>query len=445
MKLLFIVISTLLVFNPLAASKTCGTAKVNSRPAKIKLLPPISVDGSALFTYKNSSEYNDDDVFVQVVGVNPKTGAQCFIAYDSLGNPSYYDVDQPCDCQKFSYPLSYFPKNTLTNGRSIYLPMLDGARLYTSIQEKMTFGVVENSQGVWTICAPNPFNTSDPNINILWDKTEFAVDSQIVFINPTAVDNFSLPIHVQETGVDGSSQGGGLSVSRSEVFASAQEEFVSDGSFWTKLISLKPSMIFSPIYAASSGLIPVNFLQKSGWINSFISVYSLHALYVDMSESFPISEGGGIWQGLINPKTRVITFNRQLDDSHPKIDPVTLTLPQNSAELLAGAGPSWKISSALQAALARNISCAIDTNTLSLSEPLCQAYFIKNKDRFYQINPELPVNLQFIDYYSKILHSFGDHKIYTLPYDDELKQSGAASYPKDKFFSGLIELSKIGS
>jgi hypothetical protein len=445
MRLHLIILSTLILTTQLSAQKTCGYSQIKNRTLKFSLLPPINPDGAALFQYKNSSEYTDETIFLQVVGTNPSTGAQCFISYDQDGNPSYFDVTSSCDSQNFSYPLSYFPNSSTSSERSIYLPMLAGARLYTSIEEKMTFEVIQNAQGVWTICAPNPFNTSDPNINILWDKTEFTVDSNTVFINPTAVDDFSLPIHVQETGKDGSSQEGGLSVSRSEVFKIAQDEFTSAGSIWPKLISLKPSMIFSPMYASASGLIPTQFLEESGWLDGFLKLFSKSAMLIDVSESFPISEGGGIWEGLVDPTTRIITFNRQIDNDHPKVDPVYLTVPVNSQEIITGAGPSWQISSALQAALARNLSCAIDTNTLSLQEPLCQTYFVKNKDNFYKINAALPENVQFIDHYSKVLHSFGDHKIYTLPYDDELNQSGAASYSKDNFLSGLIELFKIGS
>jgi hypothetical protein len=138
-----------------------------------------------------------------------------------------------------------------------------------------------------------------------------------------------------------------------------------------------------------------------------------------------------------------MTFKRQVDDDHPQIDPVTLNLPENSNEILAGAGPSWGIQTTLQGALSRNLSCAIVTNTVSLTDPLCQSYFIKNQDNFYKPNAALPENVQYIDHYSKVLHSFGDHKIYTFPYDDELNQSGAAVFQVDEYFSGSIELGRI--
>jgi hypothetical protein len=103
-----------------------------------------------------------------------------------------------------------------------------------------------------------------------------------------------------------------------------------------------------------------------------------------LSESFPISLGGGIWEGIVDPSTHVVTLKRQVDKEHPKIEPATLNLPENSNEILAGAGPSWGI----------------------------------KQDKFYQTKSIPPENVQYIDHYSKVLYSFGDHKIYTFPYND---------------------------
>jgi Beta-1,3-glucanase len=443
MRVSLLVFSAIVSLSSLQANQTCGYCHVRPRPIKIVLSPPISPDGSALFSYKNNSEFSDDDIYIQVVGVNPKTGAQCFVSYDSQGNPTYQDVSKSSASTDYSYPLSYFVAQGLNQERSLYLPKLDGARLYSSINHKMTFPVIENDQGVWTICAPNLLNPSDPNNSILWDKTEFAVNDQVIFINPTAVDNFCLPLHVQETSIDGSYQGGGLKIAKTQVSEAALKAFNSASGIWPTLISQKPPVIFSPLFASSCGLIHPQFLKEAGWNTGFEEFFSKQTLLVDLSESFPISLGGGLWEGTVDPSTHVMTFKRHLDDEHPQIDPVTLNLPDNSYEILAGAGPAWGIKNNLQAALSRNLACGIVTNTISLTEPLCQTYFIQNQDKFYQTNSSLPDNIQYIDHYSKVLHSFGDHKIYTFPYDDELNQSGAAVFPTDQFFSGCIELGRI--
>jgi hypothetical protein len=408
-------------------------------------IPPISPSGAALFHYQNNSGIADDLVFIQVVGVDPNNGKQCFIQYDNEGNPSYFDVTASIDSSYFSYPVSYFNKNHENNQISFYLPKLLGARVYTSLHQKMTFQVIKNNRGAWTICAPNPLDPNDPNKNILWDKTEYTVDSNVVFINPTAVDDFCLPIHCQEVGTDGSSQSGGILVSRKEVFDDVNQEFLKAQGPWPLLISSSPSLIYSPIFAAAVGIFPKDYLVTSGWIDAFKKLFSTTDLIIDASESLPPNLRGGIWRGRINTKTNVITFNRDIDTKHPKIQPVQLTLPTNINELLSGSGPSWDIiaGDALQAVLARNLSVAIDTNTLSTTQALSKTYFESVSFSFYEENQSLPPELQFIDHYSKVLHSLANHQIYTIPYDDELNQSGAASYTLNTFAGGLITLNPV--
>ena len=145
---------------------------------------------------------------------------------------------------------------------------------------------------------------------------------------------------------------------------------------------------------------------------------------------------------MINVKTSEIIFNRKIDATHPEILPVSITLPMNASELIGGNGLSWNINpeNPLQCLFARDISCAIDTNTLSTTQPLNQAYFKANQQNFYTHNPELPAALQFIDLYSKVLHSYGNHQIYTIAYDDELGQSGSACYILKMYSLGTITL-----
>lgn len=408
-------------------------------------LPPIAPDGSALFSYQNNSGKNDEQIFLQVTGVNPHTNNQCFIIYNSEGTPSYFDVLEKVDSRDFAYSLAHFPDESAGSGKTLYLPTLNGARLYTSINKKLEFLVVQNDLGQWTIAAPNPLNPSDPNRNIIWDKTEFAVNPEAIFINPTAVDNFSLPLYSEETGKDGSKQSGGIKISRKTVFNDIKKAFHRAGSPWTHLISGTPSLIYSPIYGAATGVFPRNLMVKTGWLNAFKDVFSATPLLIDAEESLPVDKGGGIWQGIIDPVTNIITLVRIVDERHPAVPPAFITLPINIDEILAGTGPSWNIEpgNELQLVFARNLCCAIETNTLSTTEALNQTYFKQHAAEFYLHNPQLPKALQFIDHYSKVLHSYGDHQIYTFPYDDELGQSGAASYVPENYAGGTIILGPL--
>ena len=79
--------------------------------------PTISREGSALFTYSNLSGLRDDQIFVQVIGVNPNTGNQCFIQYDRKGSPRYIDVKEKIDSQRYAYSLTNFPNPEEKNER----------------------------------------------------------------------------------------------------------------------------------------------------------------------------------------------------------------------------------------------------------------------------------------------------------------------------------------
>lgn len=139
----------------------------------LEKLPSISFNGSTVFIHSSNREIPDEEIFIQVVGVNPITRHPCFIQYDEEGNPSYYDVLSKVGSEDYAFPLTYFPKNRERNSRTLYLPKLEEAKIYTSIGRKIVFLVVENEEGEWAILAPNPLNPEDFNHNILWNKAEF--------------------------------------------------------------------------------------------------------------------------------------------------------------------------------------------------------------------------------------------------------------------------------
>lgn len=413
--------------------------KFSSIPVNPPAPPNPPVTKTFPFTYENHSGKSDSDIYIQIIGTDPKTGQQCFIKYDSQGRPSYVDARPGLNPADYSFPLSYFPKSPDGKGHTLNLPELNGGRIYTSIGAKMPCTVNYAPKiGQYLIC-PN-LNTS-----LVMDKTEFTIDKGSVFFNPTAVDDFSLPISVEEQGKDGTSQKGGISsVSRQKIWQEMENEFGKAGGPWSKLISQKPPIIYSPVDAANLGIFPEDYFQKSGFMNAFSQEFSTHDLQVDAGESFPNT---GVFKGKYDPATGTMTFTGMFEGKETS---VTLKIPNTTSGLLLGNGPSWGITKgepkaiqALKSALARNISVAIDTNTLTTQAPLSKKYFIAHQKDFYKENPDMPSGLQFIDHYSKVLHSI-TRDIYTFGYDDEAGQSGGCSYAPDNFKSGTITLGPLG-
>jgi hypothetical protein len=397
---------------------------------KKTLKAPISPDGDALFSLVNKSGKPDSSVFVQVVGTDPKTKKDFFIDYRPDGTFEYVFVHPGQDSKPFSFPILFFEEHDL------YLPVGDGMRMYVSIDDKITFFVDEQHS---KINAPDPHNYSDPSNKFVWDKFEFNVSPGAVFVNPTAVDSISLPIKLYEYGKDGVTLDGGLNIDRGVIFGDLKKVF--DGTKFEKLIAPNGRIVFSPVDGSNVGLFPSDLFVTTGWLDSFKSVYSTYELSVDMSESFPPEKGGGIWRGFV--KEDVLTFVRDVDDTHPKIGAVDIGIPTNVQDWLSGTGSAWKLDSDLKRAIARNVSAAVETNTLTTTEAIGKKYFDTARRVFYTVNYLVPDTLQFINLYSKVLHGYGDHKIYTYSYDDLLDQSGACSLLPDNFASGTIEIGKV--
>jgi hypothetical protein len=385
--------------------------------------PPISPNGDALFSFANKSGRT---AYVQVVGRDKVTGKDFFVKYNPEGTFEYSPAHVGEDSTPFAYPSSFFSDGNL------YLPTGDGMRLYISVDKPLVFMV--NT----TINGPDPHNPSDPNHDILWDKIEFNVSPNAVFTNPTAVDSFSLPLHIEQIEKDGTSQSGGLTTRRSKIFNDIKVAFA--GTSFAGLVANGGRVAFAPKDGAATGFFPNDYLVLTGWLYAFKKFYSTEKIVLDMGESFTPYDGGGIWRGMVEDNN--IVFIRDEDEKHPKIGAVYIGIPTTISEWIGAAGPSWRAANDLERAMVRNIACAVETNTLVADVPLSASYFDGKRSEFYKFNKNAPSDLQFVDAYSKVLHSYGDH-VYTFAYDDELDQSGACSSHPSYFASGVITLGEV--
>ncbi len=491
------------------------------QPTISDLLSPFGYAGSARFIYENKSGKPDDQIYIQVVGTDPITNAQCFIKYNPDGTFKYIDVPLPpgMKSEDFANRLSDFPKSG--DGRAIYLPVGGGMRLYTSLGSPIhmdTTTMVIGGKTIPCIIQPDPHIKDRAGCNMPWDKVEFNVDwgtllqnshdkvhsmddlnkilqvsniskdfpnQGVVFINPTAVDGFALPLFVDAERHGGSKtqpggtipQEGGITSSPDKVFADFRDKInhiPSTGNpdldayikkSWEGLFigSGESTRLLSPMDGSSTGHFPTDFFVKTGWIDKFKSAFSSASMKIDMNES----GGNGVWEMKINPKTNEVTFT---NPGH-QYSPITLKLPTDTQSLLSGTGKGWglpdppdtdpKIS--LERALVRNLSVAIDTNTLtkqsfplkdaagklildSNGKPIVgvgTAYFkyMNSIGRLCAENPEMKGGPQFINPYSSAIHGNApEGQVYAGAYSDEEGRPGAAAQRMSDFEIGHIVL-----
>ena len=180
-------------------------------------LPPTSQTDFVPLVISNNTGLPDNEVYVLIKGIHPTgtgtNGNQCYV--DFSGDPalgSYFDItvgNSSCTFSRdHSYLLSSLP--SLSPGyRLVYLPYLRSGRIYFSIKDPVWLDTI--SAGGGEILDPSPTSFRDVSYYTLYDKCEFSLVSTAsggmtpptnpqdyqLFINPTAVDFFCLPILVQ--------------------------------------------------------------------------------------------------------------------------------------------------------------------------------------------------------------------------------------------------------
>ncbi|MGL5889971.1 MAG: beta-1,3-glucanase family protein, partial [Bacteroidia bacterium] len=125
---------------------------------------------------------------------------------DSSGYIGHLDpVTATTNSSAYSYRIDTMPGyNAADSTLLLYIPHLQSGRCMVSLNYMMQFPPVTGSNGVVSLQEPNINNPGDANSGILFDKFEFSYDttgaSGTLYIDPTAVDFFAIPITISLAG-----------------------------------------------------------------------------------------------------------------------------------------------------------------------------------------------------------------------------------------------------
>lgn len=452
-------------------------------------IPPPLITGYFAIQLINTTGLSDDRLFVIVKGQHTVT-VQSYILFGSNGKGTYADVSDtsqpfsPNYCKKFSELPGH------NHNRYIYVPQpLTSARVYFSIDYPLYMSNVKNVHNLWTIVDPAAFNLNDPNYYTFFDKLEFsygvpaALPNANLYVDPTAVDYFSLPISIQLINPLSSLSQSGLPIARATVFNSVQNIFntydKTSGHVWSKLFLtyvanpfndptvLANLRIVSPrssinntagLSANPNHAFPNDYLVNSAtygfdYVNDIWNFYDdagTNRLRIDANEiqSGPPTDDYRYVGSVIGG---VFTFN-SVSGGGPTptwtmqkpTGPIYSTFP-----FFAGAGfnDDGEVNNTAGAIIVRQFTAAFDVGILPINftagNYMTQAYFIsqKNLNKYYTINTEWGApganNGPFYDLYSKAIHSFS-HPLYSFAYDDELGQDGTLNTNVEQKNSYLI-------
>lgn len=394
----------------------------------------------------NSRIADDNNVYVMIKALNPSTGQDCFIHFDThTGQGSCEDVTGSTEPSHYSYKLADFPQD---NGKhKVYLPKVASGRIYFSLGYPMDMFVDSNSH---KIIDPDGFKPRDSNYYTLYDKVEFSYTDAGTWINPTAVDFFSIPLSIEQAGSLPETKAG-LSEKRTTIIDTIQNVFAANdktqAKAWNSLFlnysdDKKPSTLlrfmapgkamvkdvpgtqpFDPNYLANTQTYGFNY------IDTLWDYYTRNSVVINCSEIrsfFPLDNY--IFTGRVVGDQFV--FTNQTGSYQETIDK-----PKESRVFFAGAGiPFNAPNNTPKAVIVRQLTSAFEVGLLPAkdSQLIDANYFKDTRGSFYQNNPLLPQTAQgpWYDLYSKALHSFGQEQpIYTFAYDDALGQDGTLHDP----------------
>src|ERR1700761_4915241 len=154
---------------------------------------PASADEAPLpFTVTNQTG-RGDAVFLYVLGTNLTTGKLGYANASGQFTEWTGGAATPVPAPDVSIP---GPANGAST--TIQIPRNMSGRIYESIGQKLVFKLTTDG-----LVQPAPWAAGDPNANILFDWSEFTLNSSGLFLNSTQVDMFAIPQSVSVTGSDG--------------------------------------------------------------------------------------------------------------------------------------------------------------------------------------------------------------------------------------------------
>ncbi|MEM1283717.1 MAG: beta-1,3-glucanase family protein [Chlamydiota bacterium] len=399
----------------------------------------------------NTNLFQNADVYFLVKGINPVTGNECFLFFDDNGQGQYVDITKDTKSKDFSFILSDYL--TDENGIQLRIPQLVSGRIYLSLIRPMELEI-KDAEGTLRIVDADGFKPRDANYYTLYDKVELTYVDGGSWVNPTAVDFFSLPIRIEQEGALSESTVAGLDRNREQAFEQLRkivsQEDKTTNQEWNKLfLSFTDSnsktttlRFMSPGKAMAKhveGAIPfdekyLNNAQLYGvnWTDFIWDYYKTHSLLIDTSELRHINPLPGdeyLFKGFVDGETERWVFSTDAGFV------VEIEKPETSVPFFAGAiYPFDAANNTPKAIIIRQLTSAFEVGLLPLADgvTLDRFYLTNHMNDYFKANQLLSEAEQgpWYDLYSKALHSFGDEEpIYSFAYDDALGQDGTLHDP----------------
>ena len=151
--------------------------------------------GALPFTITNETgRHSDDEILLYIVGTDLTTDRHCWVDTDGTPHPVSEDDNTDDGYTDYSIPLDALPDD-------MTLPFMSG-RIYIALGGKLGIRVVADGNGDPALQLPAGWVEGEPGFDVLHDSVEFTHNEDGMFCNTTMVDQFSVPIGIELTGLD---------------------------------------------------------------------------------------------------------------------------------------------------------------------------------------------------------------------------------------------------
>lgn len=384
--------------------------------------------GPIPFTISNTSTFNDNELYVAIVGIDYNTGNHVWVnaktsqvlpmsaSYNTVTGPTIGGNTGPGQNSKYANcftKLSEIPNKTFT------LPQIAGCRVFIAKGQQLYFYFFGANGAPSGYTSPNPLNATDPNQGILYEIIELTNNQYGFFGNPSRVDSYKYPMGLELFGANGYQKRVGELKKHADIVAAFKanvpSEFQGCVNNTTGEITA-PSK--TPAFADGTGGTSVG--AQANYLKSYID--AIWNKYKNEDLIFYAGDAGVFKGRVIGEQLEVVGQSGGFVGRTGRVQNRPST-----QEALEGKGVLDRrlVDGDLDLVVQAQLTAAINRHVVNVTTPNPGQQNWYDASKFYQVNPT--------NHYSKFWHLPGisvDNLAYGFAYDDVADQSPSLHSPQ---------------
>ncbi len=377
------------------------------------------------FEIKNNSPYNDNELYVAIVGedlsgppgahvwVDMTTGNQMPMSasYNTVAGPVYGGNKGPGNNGMYA---NCFTKLSDIPNKTVNLTGIQGCRMFISIQQQLYlyfFGATGAPSGY---ASPNHTDPTDPNKGIKYEIIELTYNQYGFWGNTTRVDSYNYPMGLELFGSNNSYQKTGELKTHDEIIADFQANAPLE---FQGCYNANTGVILFPTKTENFADGTIGTMPNIGPYVNYMKPYidAIWAKYANEDLIFSAGDAG-VWKGRVQNEQLVMVCQSGGFNGRTAI----ISRRPTTQELFEGKGVLNQINgdAPVDLMLQAQMCAAISRHVVNTTTPNIGQQSFSDPSQYYLTAP--------CNYYAKFFHEQGiseNQKTYAFAYDDVFEQS----------------------